>query len=596
MLHRTVTKYSIKGGKTMKSKTITMKRVIVALVAMLMVVSSLACANNDTTGDVATTNGGAADDGAALSVSEITFPLAEPVEFTVFVYALASGGGTYQDNFVTDWIRERTNITLNFVHDVDGDDARTQLNLVMTDPNNLPDIFLATNWTKAEVQAFGAQGLLMPLNELLEDAPNWNLKNELAPTRRADLTMPDGNIYTWGCMNECYHCMFQNRMWIYMPWVYEYNDGQIPQTTEELHQWLLRIKESDPNRLPISGMIGGWATDPTVWLTNSFTQSNNPLDNTNPTVGGGMVVRDGQVDFYIMSEAYRDALRFMNQLWEDGLMDPQIFTRDWDQYLALLDNEPNLVAMYPCGLPAVDFQNVVTHQAGRWQDWQVFEPVAGPNGVRYAAMNLTNYFGSAIGSLSHTNPHPEIAVALFNFLASEEATIVQSFGPEGYAWQYVTEGTALDGGTPLFQNLHLPEDFDWVGHGFARDFAHPRWVSDAMIGNRSVAFRSSELIENAETHLEYTLNSAAIVYHEFAPDVHSILPNLAFPEAEAREISEFTITIGGYVNQSIVQFITGVMDIENDWDSFLQTLVNMGVERYIQIHQDALDEFLAATR
>ena len=96
----------------------------------------------------------------------------------------------------------------------------------MTDPSNLPDIFLSTNWSKAEVQSYGQQGLLVPLGDYLEDAPNWNRLNEVSPTRKDDLTMSDGNIYTYGDDNECFHCMFQNRMWIYMPWVEKYCDGK----------------------------------------------------------------------------------------------------------------------------------------------------------------------------------------------------------------------------------------------------------------------------------------------------------------------------------------------------------------------------------
>ena len=83
------------------------------------------------------------------SVSDVKFPLEEKLNMTVFVYATTTGGGTYQDNYVTDWIEEKTNIHLDFVYDVDGDDAKTKLNLVMTDPASMPDIFLATNWTKS---------------------------------------------------------------------------------------------------------------------------------------------------------------------------------------------------------------------------------------------------------------------------------------------------------------------------------------------------------------------------------------------------------------------------------------------------------------
>ena len=48
------------------------------------------------------------------SVSDVKFPLKEKLNMTVFVYATTTGGGTYQDNYVTDWIEEKTNIHRTF--------------------------------------------------------------------------------------------------------------------------------------------------------------------------------------------------------------------------------------------------------------------------------------------------------------------------------------------------------------------------------------------------------------------------------------------------------------------------------------------------
>lgn len=91
------------------------------------------------------------------SVADVTFPLEEKLTLDVFVYATNTGGGTMQENYVTDWIEEQTNIHLNFVYDVDGDEAKTKLNLLMTDPDSLPDFFLTTCWTKAELSLYAEQ-------------------------------------------------------------------------------------------------------------------------------------------------------------------------------------------------------------------------------------------------------------------------------------------------------------------------------------------------------------------------------------------------------------------------------------------------------
>lgn len=536
------------------------------------------------------------------SVSDVTFPLAETLELDVFVYATATGGGTYQTNYVTDWIEEKTNIKLNFVYDLDGDDAKTKLNLLMTDTGNLPDIFLATNWTKSELQSYGQQGLLLPLNEYLEEAVNWQALNEACPSRKADLTMSDGNIYTYGDSNECFHCMYQNRMWIYMPWVESLNDGKVPETTEELYEYLVKVKNNDPNgngiadEIPMTGYIGGWATDPTVWLINSFIQCNNPLSNTNPTIGAGLVVNeDGQIEYSVMQEGYQEAMKYINKLYAEGLLDNQTFTQDATQFSAVVDNaEENLVALHPGGALTADSAHFWAQEEGSWQDWMALEPVEGPDGVRLAARSITDYFASCVGCISANCEYPEIVVALFDFLASEEGTLVQSYGPQGLTWDYVDGGTALNGGEAEWSSTPLPDDYDWVGNGYKQDYGtHNYWTSDAMIGSRTAAYRGAQLIENPDLNTEYVLQEAAERYSQYAPDESTLVPNLVFEGQDAQTISEGTITIGGYVNQATVQFITGDMDPEKDWDTYISKLQDMGVENFLNIYQTTYDAYIA---
>ncbi|AOZ96617.1 type 2 periplasmic-binding domain-containing protein [Butyrivibrio hungatei] len=531
------------------------------------------------------------------SVSDVKFPLAEKVELTCFVYATTTGGGTYQDNYVTDWIEEKTNVHLNFVYDVDGDDAKTKLNLIMTDPDTIPDMFLATNWTKSELQSYGQQGLLIPLDDYLKDCPNWNRLNEESPLRKGDLVMSDGKIYTYGDDNECFHTHFQNRMYIYKPWVEKLNDGKIPQTTDEMYEFLKKVKTEDPNgngkadEIPMTGMIGGWATDPTVWMVNSFVECNNPLSNTNPTVAAGLVVNDGKIEYSVMKDEYKEAFRFMSKLYKEGLLDNQTFTQDNNQFQATLSNEDHLVAMYSAGGPQND--EFWKNQDGEWQDWEVMEPVEGPGGVRFAARNADNYFGSCIGSVSVNCKYPEIAVALMDFMASEEASLVQANGPEGIGWDYTTEGSSLSGGTPTYKTYDIPDDFDWVGAGF-KDYTGKKvtYVSDAMIRCSTSKFRGDMQVEDPSHDGEYFLQAAAEKYSKFDPGEDTLVPNLVFEGQDAQTISELTLTIGDYVNQATVQFITGDMDVDKDWETYISKLESMGVDNYVSLYQKYYDKYM----
>lgn len=588
-----------KGGINMKKRSLFNKRMISIIAVITMVISLFGGCGKSETDDARPTSS-VEDPFNFKSVKDVTFPLKEKLELTVFVYATSTGGGTYQDNYVTDWIEEKTNIHLNYVYDLDGDDAKTKLNLIMTDPSSLPDIFLATNWTKSEVQSYGQQGLILPLNDYLEDSPNWNSLNEQSPTRRADITMTDGNIYTYGDENECFHCMFQNRMWIYMPWVEKFNDGKVPQTTDELYDYMKKIKTQDPNgngitdEIPMTGFIGGWATDPTVWMINSFVQCNNPLSNTNPTIASGLVVNNGKIEYSVMKDQYKDALKYMNKLYKEGLLDNQTFTQDDTQFNSILNADEHLVALYAGGGVNADGEHFWAKEPGEWQDWEVLEPVAGPDGVRLAARSITTYFGSSIGSISANCKYPVIAAALFDFLASEEGTNVQMFGPEGFGWAWTEEGTSLGGGTPKYETLGMTEDFDWLGNGFAKKYDHWYYTADACFRASTIDFRAGQKVNNPEVDVEYTFQNAAEKYEKYSPDINSLIPNLTFEGEDSQAISEYTLTIGGYVNQATVQFITGNLDVDKEWNNYISKLKDMGVDDYIARYQKSYDLYMKA--
>lgn len=113
------------------------------------------------------------------------------------------------------------------------------------------------------------------------------------------------------------------------------------ETTEELYEYLVKVKTQDPNgngvndEIPMTGYLGGWSTDPTVWLINSFVQCNNPLSNTNPTIGAGFnISADGQVEYAPIKDEYRNALSYISKLYEEGLLDQQTFTQDSTQFAA----------------------------------------------------------------------------------------------------------------------------------------------------------------------------------------------------------------------------------------------------------------------
>lgn len=531
-----------------------------------------------------------------IDISEITFPLEEKVTLTAYVYASNTGGGTMNDNYVTDWIEEQTNVKIDFVYDLDGDEAKTKLNLIMSDPDSMPDLLWRTGWSKGETTLYGQQGLIIPLNDYLETAPNWNRMNELSPMRRGDLTMSDGNIYNFSGTGETFHVLYQNRMWIYKPWVDEFNDGKMPETLDELYDYLVKIKTGDPNgngiadEIPLSGFLGGWSTDPTVWVINSFLQCNNPLSNTNVTNGAGIMVDNGKIKYQFVDDQYKEAMKFLNKLYAEGLLDSQVFTQDETQFRAQIDNEEHLVALHPGGMMQCDTTGLGAGP-GEYQNWVALEPVEGPEGVRLAARGLTSYFGGVC--ITKNCKNPEIAIALLDWLLNDEPTGVQEHGPKGITWDFVDGGPALGGGNDAqWKKISIAaEDIDWAGLGYDKTYNSDNidWPSDAWIANKCADKRAAQLIEHPEYELEAILLEAAERYDKYGPALESLVPNIPFDEESAKKITDYSLTIGGYVNQATVQFITGAVDVDAEWDSFVKKIYDMGLEDYMAVYQAGYD-------
>jgi len=69
-------------------------------------------------------------------------------------------------------------------------------------------------------------------------------------------------------------------------------------------------------------------------------------------------------------------------------------------------------------------------------------------------------------------------------------------------------------------------------------------------------------------------------------------PKVYFSNEDFNKTKVSMTAIGNYVNQSLVHFITGETDIEENWDSYVSTVNNMGIQNIIDIYQRYFDEWI----
>ncbi|MBR3105696.1 MAG: hypothetical protein IKH30_00775 [Clostridia bacterium] len=528
---------------------------------------------------------------AAILGSGSFFPLESPVTLTAWVVN-AVDSVSVSDNYVLDWIEEKANVRLEITREFSGSDAKRQLNLCVETEAELPDILLCTRWSKAECALYGIEGVVLPLDEYLKGCENWNRLNDICgPGRREDLTMPDGHIYCFGSVNECFHLTHQARMWVYQPWIDALCGGKLPETTEEFRDYLRKVLESDPNgnglkdEIPLTGQIAeGWATDPITFLSNSFVHNNTIFGSTNQTVAPGCYVDDGQVKCTWAEEGYREALRYLRDLCREGLLHSQAFTQNGRQLSARLEAEPHLVGAVASGY----FPKVEDHvlDNGTYSEWVCLPPLAGPDGTRMSYQSGYDYFYNCNGLLTRDCRYPDIAIQLFDLLASSEGTLVQNFGQEGIDWVWceADDGMGIDDSPAIYRFL-------WENQGIPRD-KQQYWPADVQICSNFDSFRKGALVGEGTFNGENELWKCAELYEQYSPGKDSVYPNIVSSEEASKKLVNYQSAIGQYVRQSTIYFITDYMNLDSDWNAYLSMLDVLGMRDYQSLLQQAYDEYI----
>ena len=146
----------------------------------------------------------------------------EPVTITIF--APANGEYSWLDNAQTKEMEELTNIKLEWQVAASSDNVKDKISTMFAS-KNMTDIILAgvggsSRYDKASEAMFGAQGLVLPLNEYI-DTVSVGYKEAFAQLEgmREYITTPDGNIYSLPNVDGSLHVQYNMKLWLNKQWL-----------------------------------------------------------------------------------------------------------------------------------------------------------------------------------------------------------------------------------------------------------------------------------------------------------------------------------------------------------------------------------------
>jgi putative aldouronate transport system substrate-binding protein len=487
----------------------------------------------------------------------------------------------FSTNEFTKWYEEKTNVHIDW-EVVPSDGAEQKLNLVLAS-GDLPDIIFGFNLTQTQLMIYGEQGLFQDMSKLIEQyGPNTKKMFADLPQIKDAITAPGGKIYALPQINACYHCSMRYKIWIYKPWLDKLGLS-VPKTTDEFYEVLKAFKTKDPNGNGKADEIPFATTPKTTGggleynLMNSFVYSNNYVQNK-------LILNNGKIEAAYNKPEWRQGIEYIHKLYSEGLIAPESFTMDNNQYktIGIKNNEITLGASGSSGVAA--FTPTVFGEDRRWAEYIALEPLKGPNGLQNAAWNpypVSASWSSFI--ITSANKYPEISMRWADGLYDEQTSIRNVFGIEDTNWKWLggkdPQKIGMNGKPALWERL-------------VNMNAGVQNITWQQVG---LSYRSAEFWGGEYADMENNLDQV-LLYREteramepYKQPLDTIVPPLYFTNEQASELADLSKTIDDYVTEMFARFVIGDADIAKEWDNYVRTLDNMGLQRYLKIYQDAYD-------
>jgi len=514
--------------------------------------------------------GGGQQGAKAVSKEDIGFNptgypvVSKPYSFSAAVLKRPMHGSYDQMEAVTN-MEKKTGIHVQWI-EIPEANFRERMNLMLAS-SDLPDVFMS-GLTDSDIVRYGPSGTLVPLEKLADQyAPNIKDLFAKRPDIKKYVTAPDGHVYTLPRIQELAHRVNPDNMFINKTWLDKLGLNT-PQTPEEFYAVLKAFKERDPNGngkkdiIPFSFIGGSQSPEAfTCDIFSLFAEFGMP-DNMEH-----VIVQNGKVVFTANTQEFRNALIYFNKLYSEGLIDPEAFTQDLKQYTAKGSGPDMLFGVFMGWFD----ENYVGADRAR-KDYIVLPPLKGVDGkqhwntVPYMVLNRDNF------GLTSKMKNPEVAIRWADLCYDWETSFELCYGPWGINLK--KDGNKI---------IQLPPPAGMSPDDFR--YLH----SPAMSTPFAVYEADHKNLNLAENHVRKF--ARLDMYRQFFPPQNEIYPKVFFLPEEESELAIIRTDIQNHVQQMRARFITGSESINTGWDNYVQQLNQMGLARYIEIYQKALDRY-----
>lgn len=468
--------------------------------------------------------------------------------FSIFCDDSSSTGEFY----MLDVFKEQTNVDVE-LQIYAYENATEKLNLALNS-GTYADVIGGWTLSDSMILTYGVdQGVFIPLEGIYEEyCPNISAILDL-PGVREKMTAPDGHIYTipYVCGDTTIgYSPYINSRWL------ENVGMEMPTTTDEFEAVLKAFKEQDANGNGDPNDEIPFSTDP----NNKHLEAMAGYFGLPMNKQGLTVLEGGETAFAATSNTYREFLSWFNKLYEQGLVDTEIFTQDSATWEGKGNQDMYGVSIAYGSSEYAGF--VVGPEKSEYDPLPVLNVDNGGVWLRDTPGNSV-YRTQAV--ITDNAEHPEIIARWFDNAFELENGIGCSIGPVGVVTFKEGDGYRQIDSSTL--DTELQEKVSWSN---LWPQSLPKYTP---IGFKTI--QDNPLYDEKKA-----------VEELYEPNLTADVIETPWIEMDSVEIySEYASAIQDYFNQQQALFIAGEQDVDDDaaWEAYKKGFEGLGLSEFLEI-------------
>lgn len=459
------------------------------------------------------------------------------------------------------YLNEATGIDVSYtIPSTDGGQKSEQFNILVAS-NDYPDI-MEWNWSSFSGGAQGAidQGVIRPLNEYMDAGklPNFTAYVKEHPEVDKLIKTDSGDYYCIPFIRENDKSRVFNGPILRKDWLDELG-LEVPETIDEWENVLTQFKEKKGATAPLTLLSN-------FWDVGAFMGAYN--------VKNGFIINDeGKVVYGPMQDGYKQFLMKMNDWYKKGLLDNGFAQLDSNMLNSQMTSGKSGAAIGAAG-----------GGIGKWLGAMSGDSQYDLVGAKFPVLNKGDkprfgtkaaIFDGQGAAITTSCPDERIddALKLLDYAYSEEGRNLFNFGKEDVDY------TIVDG---------QPTYTDYIMNN-----SDGKTMSEMLaMETRATGGPFAQSVRYTEQFLSLPQQSDAVDKWKDTDDEKYSVPSvMTMTQEESEEYIRLISNIDTLKGEKFIKYIQGTEDFST-WDSYVEELKKMGVDRAVEIQQAAYDRYM----